>query len=51
MCEEIGIAETIEGADHDPSVLRLCPESMRQLFETLYYGLHKSAPTLAIDSG
>src|SRR5919112_964889 len=25
--------------------------SMRHLFETLYYDLHKSAPTLAIDSG
>jgi hypothetical protein len=24
--------------------------SMRQLFEALYYGLNKSAPTLAIDS-
>ena len=26
-------------------------ESMRHLFEALYYGLNKSAPTLAIDSG
>ena len=26
-------------------------ESMRHLFEALYYGLNKSAPTLATDSG
>jgi hypothetical protein len=26
-------------------------ESMRHLFEALYYGLNKSAPTLASDSG
>jgi hypothetical protein len=26
-------------------------QSMRHLLEALYYGLNKSAPTLAIDSG